>query len=69
MQQGTPRFVLQELGGWESAEMVRRYAHLAADHLAPFADRLSALNVPATESWARFGHSPKIELLEAPVTH
>lgn len=43
VQQGTPLFALQELGGWESAEMVRRYAHLAADHLAPFADRLCAL--------------------------
>ncbi|HEY2464885.1 MAG TPA: site-specific integrase [Steroidobacteraceae bacterium] len=35
VQNGTPLFVLQELGGWESVEMVRRYAHLAADHLAP----------------------------------
>ena len=35
VQNGTPLFALQELGGWESAEMVRRYAHLAADHLAP----------------------------------
>ena len=40
MQNGTPLFALQELGGWESAEMVRRYAHLAADHLAPYAERL-----------------------------
>ena len=36
-------------GGWESSEMVRRYAHLAADHLAPFAERLSALIVPRTQ--------------------
>ena len=43
MQNGAPLFALQELGGWESAEMVRRYAHLAADHLAPYADRLEAL--------------------------
>ena len=35
VQNGTPLFALQELGGWESAEMVRRYAHLAADHLLP----------------------------------
>lgn len=27
----------------ESAEMVRRYAHLAADHLALYADRLCTL--------------------------
>jgi len=46
VQSGTPLFALQELGGWESAEMVRRYAHLAADHLAPYADGLCALNVP-----------------------
>jgi integrase len=45
VQNGTPLFALQELGGWESAEMVRRYAHLAADHLAPFAEGLRSLNV------------------------
>lgn len=28
-------YVLREMRGWASAEMVRRYAHLAADHLAP----------------------------------
>lgn len=49
VQNGTPLFALQELGGWESAEMVRRYAHLAADHLAPYAERLSALRVVAPE--------------------
>ena len=31
--------------GWASTEMVRRYAHLAADHLAPYAERLGALRV------------------------
>lgn len=45
VQQGTPLFALQELGGWESASMVRRYAHMAAEHLAPYADRLCALRV------------------------
>jgi hypothetical protein len=29
--------------------MVRRYAHLAADHLAPYADRLCALRVVDAE--------------------
>ena len=43
VQGGTPWFVLQELGGWASAEMVRRYAHLSADHLAPYAERLGGL--------------------------
>jgi len=39
-QAGTPLFALQEMGGWSSAEMVRRYAHLAADHLSPHAEKL-----------------------------
>lgn len=43
VQNGTPLHALQELGGWESVEMVRRYAHFAAEHLAPFADRLGTL--------------------------
>jgi hypothetical protein len=63
VQNGTPLFVLQELGGWESVEMVRRYAHLAADRLAPFADRLSALGVSGSKFTARLRHSPKIEPL------
>src|SRR5712691_5906708 len=45
VQNGTPLYALQELGGWESSEMVRRYAHYSAEHLAPFADRLCALRV------------------------
>jgi hypothetical protein len=40
VQNGTPLYALQEMGGWSSVEIVRRYAHLAADHLAPFAERL-----------------------------
>jgi integrase len=34
VQNGTALNVLQELGGWESIEMVRRYAHLAPENLA-----------------------------------
>lgn len=45
VQQGTPLHALQELGGWESAETVRRYAHYAAEHLAPYAVPLCALRV------------------------
>lgn len=37
VQAGTPLHALQELGGWESVEMVRRYAHLAPAHLAAYA--------------------------------
>lgn len=35
---GTPLEVLQKLGGWSSLVMVMRYAHLAPDHLAGFAN-------------------------------
>lgn len=48
VQNGTPLHALQELGGWESSEMVRRYAHFSAEHLAPYADRLSALRLVVT---------------------
>ena len=37
VQAGTPLHVLQELGGWESVEMVRRYAHLSGEHLEKYA--------------------------------
>jgi integrase len=42
IQSGTPVNVLQELGGWSSYEMVRRYAHLSVSHLAPYAERIVA---------------------------
>jgi integrase len=45
VQSETPLFVLQELGGWESAEMVRRYAHLSAGHLAKYAANSKLQNV------------------------
>jgi integrase len=41
IQGGTPLYVLQEMGGWASAERVRRCAHPSADHLAPYADKLN----------------------------
>jgi len=37
VQGGTPLFALQELAGWETEKMVRRYAHLTAEHLAVYA--------------------------------
>jgi integrase len=38
IQAGTPPHVLQELGGWKSYDMVRRYGHLTVDHLRAFAE-------------------------------
>lgn len=34
IQNGTPLYDLQEMGGWKSAAMVRRYAHLAPAHMS-----------------------------------
>ena len=45
VQIGTPPHILQELGGWESSEMVRRYAHLSSNHLAEHADKLAQPHV------------------------
>jgi integrase len=42
---GTPLHVLQELGGWESVEMVRRYAHFSNEHLAGYVERFSGLQL------------------------
>lgn len=35
---GTPLDVLQQLGGWETREMVQRYAHLAPSYVSQFAN-------------------------------
>jgi integrase len=50
IQAGTPLHVLQELGGWESVEMVRRYAHLSSEHLARYVDKMSGLRLVDSES-------------------
>jgi integrase len=41
VQAGTPLFALQEMAGWETEKMVRRYAHLAVRHLAVYADAVN----------------------------
>lgn len=41
VQAGTPLLVLKELGGWATLDMVLRYAHLGATHLAEHAERIS----------------------------
>lgn len=44
-QAGTPTHELQRLGGWKTAAMVERYAHVAPDNLANAASRLNAVLV------------------------
>jgi integrase len=41
VQRGTPLHVLQELGGWETVQMVRRYAHFGAEHLAGYVGNMT----------------------------
>jgi integrase len=50
VQAGTPLHVLQELGGWASLEMVLRYAHLGAEHLADHAERIAQPRAVRTNS-------------------
>jgi integrase len=38
VQNGTPLNVLKDLGGWADIQMVLKYAHLSAEHLAEYAD-------------------------------
>ena len=40
VQNGTPIHALQELGGWSDIRMVQKYAHLGAEHLAEYAERM-----------------------------
>jgi integrase len=60
VQNGTPLHALQELGGWGSSEMVRRYAHFSAEHLAPCADRLCALRLLTESALGTSWSQPKI---------
>lgn len=49
VQNGTPMYDLQEMGGWKSVEMVRRYAHLAPAHMAKHAEVVGNLLSVANE--------------------
>ncbi len=60
VQSGVPLSVLQEMGGWETIDMVRRYAHLAPSHLTEHARQIdnilggSDTNVAQKEKGAGF---------------
>ncbi|KKI48345.1 integrase [Obesumbacterium proteus] len=43
VQAGAPLSILQEMGGWESVEMVRRYAHLSPNHLTEHAKQIDVV--------------------------
>jgi hypothetical protein len=46
--------VLKELGGWETLEMVQKYAHLAPSHVAAQANTV--------KSWSRLDGEEKTPL-------
>lgn len=50
VQAGTPLATLKDLGGWATLDMVLRYAHLDAGHLAEYAERISAPRLVRTNS-------------------
>jgi integrase len=61
VQAGVLLTVLQEMGGWESIEMVQRYAHLAPRHLSAHAKQIDSIfggHVPNSP------HSDNLELLK-----
>ncbi|MBA0187475.1 site-specific integrase [Pectobacterium polonicum] len=43
VQSGVSLLALKELGGWETLEMVQRYAHLSAGHLTEHASKIDAI--------------------------
>jgi hypothetical protein len=59
IQHGTPLYDLQEMGGGKSAEMVRRYAHLAPAKMARNAAAIDALLHVTTTSQCRFESDEK----------
>ncbi|WP_263770055.1 tyrosine-type recombinase/integrase [Propionivibrio soli] len=42
VQEGVPLYALQEMGGWKTASMVRRYAHLSPAHNLRYAQTIDA---------------------------
>jgi integrase len=56
VQQGTPLMVLKELGGWETLEMVQKYAHLAPSHIAAHANTV--------KFWSMLSGEEKTSLIE-----
>lgn len=67
IQSGVPLSVLQEMGGWESIEMVRRYAHLAPGHLTGHAKQIDSIfdvDVPNLSHMEKKEANSKGEVIE-----
>jgi len=59
VQSGVPLFALQEMAGWETEGMARRYAHLAAGHLAAYADMMPSVDGTNAQGQKRQGASQR----------
>ena len=57
IQHGTPMYDLQEMGGWKSVEMVRRYAHLAPAQMAKHAAVVGNLLYGTNTAQAEIGEA------------
>jgi integrase len=64
VQAGTSDAVMMALGAWKTPKMVRRYAHLNAHSLLPFAQQIDAKLAGALGQVTQSQHSP--EEVEAP---
>jgi integrase len=61
IQSGVPLSVLQEMGGWESIEMVRRYAHLAPNHLTEHAKQIDSIFGSCVPNMSHMNNSEEIK--------
>jgi integrase len=52
VQEGVPLFALQEMGGWKTANMVRKYAHLSPAHNLQYAQKISYFSSESEETSA-----------------
>ncbi|MBK5145418.1 site-specific integrase [Budviciaceae bacterium BWR-B9] len=50
VQNGTPLMLLKEMGGWETLEMVNKYAHLSGEHLTKYSGIVTFLAHKDTSS-------------------
>ncbi len=60
-QNGTPLHVLQEMGGWSSPSMVKRYAHLSVQHLATYVENAACKKTADydTNASQTYKHAPE----------
>lgn len=61
IQNGTPLMILKEMGGWETLEMVNKYAHLSGEHLAKYSNTVTFLTQKNIES----SYPPKLTVISS----